>query len=124
MECSRCKTALGSEAAVSNGAEVVCEDCLMDLLSPAKACDPWAVKLAKGAMATSAEGDRSLRGLEKDLLELVRARGAVPKPAAPGLLEARPAEVERAFSVLRHMELLRARRVEGGAPEYVLFDAP
>ncbi len=124
MTCSRCKAPLGSETAVSHGGETLCEDCLMDLMSPAKACDPWAVKLAKGAMATLAEGEGSLRGLEKELLDLVRARGAVPKPAAPGLLNARPTEVERAFSVLRHMELLRARRVEGGPPEYVAFDAP
>lgn len=90
----------------------------MDSLSPAKACDPWAVKLAKGA------GRESLKGIEKDFFELVGSRGAVSKEELPAALSATMAEVERAFSVLRHMELLKGRRRSDGGVDVVLFTEP
>ena len=114
MPCDRCGAALAEGEGVGRGGQTLCEDCLMDVLSPAKACDPWAVKLAKGAKEMGGEGE--LRGLEKALFELVSKRGRVPKEEVAGLLGVRPTEVERAFAVLRHMELLRgARRADGGA---------
>lgn len=93
----------------------------MDLLSPARPCDPWAVKLAAGASPTEADAAASLRGLEKALYELVRERGRVPRPEAPGLLGVPADRVARAFAVLRHMELLRADRGPGGAVDFVPF---
>lgn len=114
MQCDRCKAEVGTVEAVSRGGQNLCEDCLMDVLSPARACDPWAVKLAKGAKDSGGAGE--LKGLEKALYELVSERGRVPKKEVPALLGVRPVEVERAFSVLRHMELLRGdRRPDGGA---------
>ena len=91
----------------------------MDVLSPAKACDPWAVKLAKGAAQAGPPAE--LKGLEKALYDLVTERGRVPKEQVAQLLDSRPAEVERAFSVLRHMELLRGQRREDGGADYVPF---
>ena len=45
--CARC----GKEIEKSRGYEhlgnAYCEDCYMDILSPSKACDPWAVYSAK-----------------------------------------------------------------------------
>ncbi|MEW6486450.1 MAG: hypothetical protein AB1578_00855 [Thermodesulfobacteriota bacterium] len=114
MRCDRCGAQVSADEAVSRGGQRLCEDCLMDALSPAKACDPWAVKLAKGAKDAGGTGE--LKGLEKALYDLVSQRGRVPKEAAASLLGVRPAEVERAFAVLRHMELLRGdRRADGGA---------
>lgn len=119
MQCDRCGTALEAADAVSHGSQTLCEDCLMDVMSPAKACDPWAVKLAKGATDTGSPGE--LKGLEKALFDLVQKQGRVPKEDVPKLLGVRPTEVERAFSVLRHMELLRGQRREDGGADYVPF---
>lgn len=91
----------------------------MDLMSPAKACDPWAVKLAKGSLASDPASE--LKGLEKALFEAVTTEGRLAKEAAPAKLGATPAEVERAFSVLRHMELLRGRRRSDGGADFIPF---
>ncbi len=120
MQCDRCKTEVGAEQGVSRGGQNLCEDCLMDVLSPVKACDPWAVKLAKGAKDVGGAGE--LKGLEKALYELVSERGRVAKRDVPALLGVRPAEVERAFSVLRHMELLRGDRRPDGEADLVPFE--
>lgn len=114
MKCDRCGASVSEEEAQAHGAQTLCEDCLMDALSPAKACDPWAVKLAKGAAASGGVGD--LKGVEKALYELVREKGRVPKEEVSALLGVRPADVDRAFATLRHMEVLRGdRRPDGGA---------
>jgi hypothetical protein len=91
----------------------------MDAMSPTKACDPWAVKLAKGAKESGGVGE--LKGLEKALYDLVTQRGRVPREEVSSLLGARSREVERAFSVLRHMELLRGQRREDGGADLVPF---
>lgn len=119
MVCDRCGAEVGAGETVTRGGQTLCEDCLMDALSPAKACDPWAVKLAKGAKDAGGTGE--LKGLEKALFELVSRRGRVPKEELPSLLGVRLAEVERAFAVLRHMELLRGDRRDDGGADLVPF---
>jgi hypothetical protein len=121
MLCSRCGKELPPEDAVSRDGNTVCEDCLMDLMSPAKACDPWAVKMAKGSMGTTADAVASLQGLEKRLYELVCARGKVPKGELPGLLGVTTDQLDRAFAVLRHMELLRGQKEPDGRVSCVRF---
>jgi hypothetical protein len=121
VQCSRCDKELAPEEALNQGGRVVCEDCLMSLLSPAKACDPWAVKMAKGSMGTTADGVASVQGLEKRIYELVCARGKVPKADLPNLLEAAPDQVDRALAVLRHMELLRGEKGPDGRVFRVRF---
>ena len=116
--CARCGREVDPDEAVRQGSRVLCEDCLMDEMSPAKACDPWAVRHARSSMGSGAE---ALQGLEKRLYDLVRERGQVPKAEAPELLGVPGRDVERAFATLRHMELLRARRAPDGSVLYVPF---
>jgi hypothetical protein len=47
MECERCKRVIAEGEARYLHGQTLCEDCYMDLLSPLKACDPWAVHSAK-----------------------------------------------------------------------------
>ena len=119
--CARCGREVSPEDAVRQGSRVLCEDCLMDEMRPAKACDPWAVRHARSSMGSGAEAVRALRGLEKRLYDLVQERGAVQKDDAPKLLGAGEREVDRAFATLRHMELLRAERASDGSVLYVPF---
>ena len=119
MKCDRCGSTLDEAEAMAHGSQTLCEDCLMDAMSPAKACDPWAVKLAKGATDSATPGE--LKGLDKALYDLVLRKGEVRKEDVPSLLGVKPREVERAFSVLRHMELLRGRRRDDGGADYVPF---
>jgi hypothetical protein len=114
MKCDRCGKDVAPQEAVPRGEGVLCEDCLMSVLSPAKACDPWAVKMAKGSMTSSADGAASLRGLEKRVFDLVCAEGKVRKADLPHVLEVTSEEVDRALAVLRHMELLRGQKEADG----------
>ena len=47
MKCDRCSAAVQEGEEREHHGEILCEDCYMDVLSPAKACDPWAVHSAK-----------------------------------------------------------------------------
>jgi hypothetical protein len=94
----------------------------MTLLSPPKACDPWAVKAASGSFKTKGDAVATLQGSEKALYELVRTVGRLRSEDAPARLSLTPDEVRRAFSVLRHMELLRGDRRPDGGSDFVLFE--
>ena len=43
MKCERCKTVIAEGEEKELYSQILCEDCYMDLLSPAKGFDPWAV---------------------------------------------------------------------------------
>jgi len=121
MKCGRCGSSVSEDEMVSHGGMEVCEDCAMTLLSPAKACDPWAVKMAKGSLKSTADAAAELRGLELKLYSLVKKEGRIASEQAPERLGVSAEEFKRAMSVLRHMELLRGdRRADGGA-DLVLF---
>ena len=123
MKCSRCGRDVAPEEAIPRGEGHLCEDCLMNVLSPAKACDPWAVKMAKGSLKTAAEAEAALQGLEKRLYDLVCAEGKVRKADLPAALEVTAEQVERATAVLRHMELLRGQKDPDGTIFVTRFSA-
>jgi hypothetical protein len=123
MNCDRCKKEFPADELFPQGSEKLCDDCLMDMMSPAKACDPWAVKAATSSMKSKVDAVAELVGMEKCVYGLVADKGAVPLEALPGLCDATPKEVERAISVLRHMELLRASMREDRGKNIVLFDS-
>jgi hypothetical protein len=43
MKCERCKTAVVKGEQKALHGQTLCEDCYIDLLSPLRVCDPWAV---------------------------------------------------------------------------------
>ena len=47
MRCDRCREDIKEGEERELHGQTLCEDCYMDTLSPAKACDPWAVHSAK-----------------------------------------------------------------------------
>ena len=46
MKCERCKTVVAEGEQRALHGQILCEDCYMDLLSPLRVCDPWAVHSA------------------------------------------------------------------------------
>lgn len=121
--CDRCNESVSKEETVSHGSRTVCEDCAMDLMSPAQACDPWAVKMASGSFQTKADAGASLQGVEKDLYALVVKTGRVPSERLAGLLGVSVGQLKRSLSTLRHMELLRGDRRSDGGADVVPFDS-
>jgi predicted HTH transcriptional regulator len=91
---------------------ILCEDCYMDLLSPAKACDPWAVHSAKTFLKGSSQ-DLQLNPTQQKILEVLTKNG----PTEPGkLLEMvgiKETDLERDLAALRHMEKIRGELRDG-----------
>ncbi|MBU0908685.1 MAG: hypothetical protein KKA54_19870 [Proteobacteria bacterium] len=90
---------------------VLCEDCYMDALSPAKTCDPWAVRSA--SIAASCGETMRTGGLQKKILDLLKKIEGLPLAEPAQRLAVRPGDMEREIAALRHMEKVRAAMVNG-----------
>ena len=107
MECGRCGKAMEVGEGKDHLGKVICEDCYLDVVSPAQACDPWAVHLAKSDKGRS--GVQLTPGQQK-LYDLVKERGMLSFPEAANLLGLSEEDVRREFATLRHLELLRGHK--------------
>ena len=86
----------------------------MDVLSPAKSCDPWAVHSAKSFERHSGSSV-TLTPIQTEILGILEKSGGVEREALLEQLEgklSRP-QLEREFATLRHMEKVRAEKREG-----------
>jgi len=93
-------------------AQVLCEDCYMDLLSPAKACDPWAVYSAKTFLKNDSSGP-NLTPVQQRILEILQDEGPQERPTLCETLQLKEADLERELATLRHMEKIRGE-LRGG----------
>lgn len=93
------------------GGRQLCEDCYIDNVQLSKTCDPWAVHSAKSTLAS--QGMR-LTPEQERLLELVRAEKEISPAEAAHRLGVTEKELQENFTVLRHMELLRAAKKKDG----------
>jgi len=97
-----------------------CEDCYMDVLSPPKACDPWAVHSAqtflKGKYKLS-----MLTPLQLAIVNYLKTKVQVAFEEMIRDLRRTEEELRREFAVLRHMEILKATK-KGGNVVYTLFE--
>ncbi len=119
-QCARCGKEIEKSHGYEHRGKVSCEDCYMDILSPPKACDPWAVHSAQ----TFLKGKDKLSTLTLVQLKIVNyvkeKRGATLEEMMEGL-RLTEAELRREFAVLRHMEILRATK-KGGKILHTLFE--
>ena len=114
MKCERCNATIEKGEEREHFGQLLCEDCYMDVLSPAKSCDPWAVHSAKSFEQHSAS-PVTLTPVQTEILEILEETGGVEREALLEQLEGkftRP-QLEREFATLRHMEKVRAEMREG-----------
>lgn len=112
MECERCKEVIGKGEEREHHGQILCEDCYMDLLSPARACDPWAVHSAQ-TLAKKSGGSLELTELQKNILEIVEQTGGAEPGVIVEMLQIKPADLEREVAALRHMEKIRGELRQG-----------
>lgn len=111
MNCDRCNEEFNPEDKREHLGQVLCEDCYMEVLSPVKTCDPWAVHSAK-SFEKHAGAIKELTDLQARILEILKNQGPVTpevlleKCGAPIELE----DLKREFASLRHMEKARAAK--------------
>jgi len=112
MQCGKCGQEIEKKQAYEYRGNVYCEDCYMDILSPSKACDPWAIHSAK----TFLKGKDKLSELTPQQLKIVnyiKEKNEVTAEEIMGDLNLPEKKLKREFAILRHMEILRATKKEG-----------
>lgn len=112
MQCERCKIRIEPGEVREHLGQVLCEDCYMDVLSPSKACDPWAVHSAK--TFERVQGGRvQLSQVQKKILDILQETGGLEPTLLAGRLELKLADLERELATLRHMEKTRGELRKG-----------
>lgn len=112
MKCERCGADIGAGEEEDFHGQVLCEDCYMELLSPAKACDPWAVYSAK-SFAESQGNKVVLTPLQEQILALLRDEGPMPPDDLARRLQIGGNDLDREIAALRHMEKIRGELKDG-----------
>ena len=112
MQCERCEVSIPEGEKREHNGQVLCEDCYIDLLSPAKACDPWAVHSAKTFMEKS-NSAVELSPVQQKILEIIRDEGPQEPGALCNRLQIKQTDLERDIATLRHMEKIRGE-LRGG----------
>ena len=95
----------------------------MDILSPAKACDPWAVYLATQSRETAGiTGAEGLTGLQQEIFGFIKDKGRVTGEELIARFSIKEAELHTHLATLRHCELVKGRK-EGNTVYLVPFDS-
>ena len=118
-QCARCNKSIEKSQCYEHQGKTFCEDCYMDILSPPKACDPWAVHSAQ-TFLRGKDKLSTLTPLQVKIVNYIREKGEATAEEIIRNLNLTEEELRREFAVLRHMEILRATK-RGDKIFYILF---
>jgi hypothetical protein len=122
MKCSRCQKDIAEEDRFTHLGETLCEDCYIDIRSPNRTCDPWAVYSATRTRETSgSSGTEGLTTLQQAIYEFVKNRGKVTAEEIGQKFSLAPRDLQNQFATLRHCELVKGTK-EGGSVYIVPFN--
>ena len=112
MICDRCKGPIivGEERSLQG--QTLCEDCYMDALSPARACDPCAVHSAKSFLKEFDAGHQ-ITETQGRILDILEETGGIELDLLSERLRMKSSDVERDIAALRHMEKVRGELRRG-----------
>ncbi|MDH4267436.1 MAG: hypothetical protein OEW45_17540 [Deltaproteobacteria bacterium] len=105
MKCARCEAQIKQGKEIEYHGRILCEDCYMDALSPARACNPWAVYTAKSL--SNQEG--AVSETQAKILSVLKQTGGVEPNILAEMLQMKLTDLEREIAALRHMEKVRAK---------------
>jgi len=98
MQCDRCGDEIGLGDERLHNSEKLCDDCYMDVLSPTRICDPWAVRHAKAC-----SGDETkLTATQQEIIKILTDTGGIIMTDLAARLNLKEKEVERNLAALRH----------------------
>ena len=112
MRCDRCKEDIEEGEDRELHGQTLCEDCYIDTLSPAKACDPWAVYSAK-SFSKEDGSNIKITETQSKILQILKETGGTEPRIISERLQIKPSDLEREIATLRHMEKVRAELREG-----------
>jgi hypothetical protein len=119
IHCSKCGRKIEKQQSYEGSGGLFCEDCYMDILSPPKACDPWAVHSAK-TFLKGKDKLSMLTPLQQNIVNYIKEKKEATFEEMTENLHLTAEELKREFAVLRHMEILKATK-KGGEIVYILF---
>jgi hypothetical protein len=112
MKCDKCGGTIPEGEERSLRGQTLCEDCLVVLLSPVKACDPWAVHSAR-SFSDQIRSKIDLTSTQSAILAALKKTGGAPAQTIMEMTQLAPEAFEREFATLRHMEMARAELRDG-----------
>ncbi|MBN2493202.1 MAG: hypothetical protein JXR96_01320 [Deltaproteobacteria bacterium] len=112
MDCDRCGAGIESDDAIEHLGQTLCEDCYMDAMNPAKACDPWAVRLATGEKAE--DRPMELTDVQRAIMSELDKDAYILRGDLAGRLGLEEKQLQRELATLRHMELIKGAKLEDG----------
>ena len=112
MRCERCHDVIEEGEEKELHSQILCEDCYMDLLSPLKACDPWAVYSAKSFIKGKGQGPE-LNPVQQKILDVLREKGPTEPKNLSEMLHIKETDFERELAALRHMEKVKGELRSG-----------
>jgi hypothetical protein len=111
VKCQRCQRDIPEDETYSYLSETLCDDCYMDAMSPAKACDPWAVYSATRTRESAGlKGVEGLTDEQKDICEFIKGKGKATAAEVMTNFGITQQELEKVVATLRHCELVRGQR--------------
>ena len=112
MQCERCKGVIPEREQKELHGQILCEDCYMDLLSPPRICDPWAVHSAK-TFLESGSADLELSPIQQKIVDILQDEGPKEPANLCKKLQIKETDLERDIAALRHREKIRGE-LKGG----------
>lgn len=121
MNCDRCGEQIPDGEEMGYGGQTLCEVCYMRALSPARACDPWAVRSAQ-TLSQIDDSFSELSEVQGKILRLLADTGGVASEVVAQRVGLSLPEVERELATLRHMEKVRGK-MQAGKKVVCLWEA-
>jgi hypothetical protein len=112
MKCDRCDVEIPLGEETDYFGRMLCEECYMQVLSPARACDPWAVRSAQ-TLSKIDEGNADLSETQAAILQILQETGGTQAGDIAQRLDMKLPELERELATLRHMEKIRGEMRAG-----------
>jgi hypothetical protein len=114
MKCEKCDKQINEDdEGFRYSGRVLCEDCYIDIVSPPKACDPWAVYIAKSTIGTESGSEPVLSDRQNVILAALRETGGVEPEVLSVRVGLKLPELERELATLRHMEKIKGALRDG-----------
>ena len=118
-QCARCGKKIEKHGGYEHQGNLFCEDRYIDILSPMKACDPWAVYSAQ-TFLKGKDKLSTLTPLQLSIVNYLKGKGEATMEEMMDNLNLTEEGLRREFAVLRHMEILKATK-KGDKIFYLLF---
>jgi hypothetical protein len=120
MNCNRCGASIPDGDETLFHGQLLCADCYMHMLSPARACDPWAVRSAQ-ALSQSSDSFSGLSDTQASILMVLSETGGLEPIVIAQRLRIKLSVLERELATLRHMEKIRGQ-IRSGKKVVCLWD--